>query len=82
MGYFSDLTSEPLVSYHSEIPMEKQLRWRLEELENRLERLMTEGETGSRVDWDLRRILPRYFGTVADVKAAIALTLEDLGGTA
>lgn len=85
MGYFSNLATE-YVSYdhdHSYTPPEKQLIWRLEDLEERLHEL-TNHRTGKRDDGvcfsksDLRYVLPEHFLSASDVRKAIDLAISDL----
>ena len=85
MGYFSGLAAEyvPYDHDHSVTPPEKQLLWRLEELEERLKELMTQ-KTGRRDDGvcfcedDLRYVLPEHFSSLYDVQKAIDLAVRDL----
>lgn len=85
MGYFSFLAAEhvPYKNDHSYTPPEKQLLWRLEELEDRLYDL-TNQETGKRDEGvcfsedNLRYVLPKHFLSVSDVRKAIDLTINDL----
>ena len=85
MGYFSSLAAhEVLYDHdHSYIPPEKQLLWRLEDLEERLHELTTQ-RTGRRdegaclSDSDLRYVLPGQFLSVPDVRKAIELAVNDL----
>ncbi len=85
MGYFSNLAAERKTRYqdHSHTPPEKQLLWRLEELEERLQEL-TRQRTGKRDEGacfseaDLRYVLPARFLSVSDVQKAIELAVMDL----
>lgn len=85
MGYFSFLAAEhvPYKNDHSYTSPEKQLLWRLEELEDRLYDL-TNQETGKRDEGvcfsedNLRYVLPKHFLSVSDVRKAIDLTINDL----
>ena len=85
MGYFSNLAAQyvPYDHDHSYTPPEKQLLWRLEDLEERLHEL-TMQRTGKRDEGvcfsesDLRYVLPRQFLSVADVRKAIELAVNDL----
>lgn len=85
MGYFSNLAAQyvPYDHDHSYIPPEKQLLWRLEDLEERLHELTTQ-RTGRRDEGvcfsesDLRYVLPRQFLSVSDVQKAIELAVKDL----
>lgn len=84
MGYFSSLAIDYVPYDHdcSYTPPEKQLLWRLEELQDRLEELRTKKRIyEDRVTFseaNLRYVLPEHFKTTADVEAAIALTISDL----
>lgn len=85
MGYFSNLAIDylPYIHDHSFFPPEKQLLWRLEELEGRYHELVTQ-KTGKRdegvgfAEDDLRYVLPEYFASVSDVRKAIDLAIRDL----
>lgn len=85
MGYFSNLAIDylPYIHDHSFFPPEKQLLWRLEELEGRYHELVTQ-KTGKRDEGvgfsedDLRYVLPEYFASVSDVRKAINLAIRDL----
>lgn len=85
MGYFSNLAAEyePYDHDHSYTPPEKQLLWRLEELEDRLHELTTQ-RTGKRDEGvcfsesDLRYVLPEHFLSASDVRKAIDLAISDL----
>ena len=85
MGYFSNLAAhEVLYDHdHSYTPPEKQLLWRLEDLEERLHELTTQ-RTGKRDEGvcfsesDLRYVLPEHFLSVSDVRKAIELAVNDL----
>lgn len=85
MGYFSNLATEymPYDHDHSYTPPEKQLLWRLEDLEERLHEL-TNHRTGKRDDGvcfsksDLRYVLPEHFLSASDVRKAIDLATSDL----
>ena len=85
MGYFSNLAAQyvPHDHDHSYTPPEKQLLWRLEDLEERLHELTTQ-RTGRRDEGvcfsesDLRYVLPGQFLSVSDVRKAIELAVNDL----
>ena len=85
MGYFSNLAAQyvPYDHDHSYTPPEKQLLWRLEDLEERLHELTTQ-RTGRRDEGvcfsesDLRYVLPGQFLSVSDVRKAIDLAVNDL----
>lgn len=84
MGYFSNL-AVAYIAYrqdHSIVPPDRQLLWRLEELEDRLDALSDlQGDYECRAifsDDDLRHILPEHLYTFADVQAAIELAIFDL----
>ena len=85
MGYFSNLAAQyvPYDHDHSYTPLEKQLLWRLEDLEERLHELTTQ-RTGKRDEGvffsesNLRYVLPGQFLSVSDVQKAIELAANDL----
>ena len=85
MGYFSNLAIDylPYIHDHSFFPPEKQLLWRLEELEDRYHELITQ-KTGNRDDGvcfsenNLRYVLPEHFLSASDVRKAIDLATSDL----
>ena len=85
MGYFSNLAAQyvPNDHDHSYTPPEKQLLWRLEDLENRLHELTTQ-RTGRRDEGEyfsednLRYVLPEHFLSAANVRKAIDLAISDL----
>ena len=85
MGYFSNLAAQyvPDDHDHSYTPPEKQLLWRLEDLEERLHELTTQ-RTGKRDEGvcfsesNLRYVLPGQFLSVSDVQKAIELAVNDL----
>ncbi len=85
MEYFSNLAAKyvPYEHDHSYPPPEKQLLWRLEDLEERLHELTTQ-KTGKRdegvcfSDDNLRYVLPKHFLSVSDVQKAIELAVNDL----
>ena len=85
MGYFSNLAAQyvPYDHDHSYTPPEKQLLWRLEDLEERLHELTTQ-RTGKRDEGvcfsesNLRYVLPGQFLSVSDVQKAIELAVNDL----
>ena len=85
MGYFSDLEAEyvPYEHDHSITSAERQLLWRIEDLEERLDEL-TSQRTGMRDEGvcfsesDLRYALPGQFFSVSDVRKAIELAVQDL----
>ena len=85
MGYFSNLAAQdiPYEYDHSITSPEKQLLWRLEDLEERLRELTTQ-RTGKRDEGvcfsesDLRYALPGQFFSVSDVRKAIELAVNDL----
>jgi hypothetical protein len=84
MGYFSSLAIDYVPYDHdcSYTPPEKQVLWRLEELQDRLEELRTKKRIyEDRVTFseaNLRYVLPEHFKTTADVEAAIELAITDL----
>ena len=85
MGYFSNLAAQyvPYDHDHSYTPPEKQLLWRLEDLEERLHELTTQ-RTGKRDEGvcfsesNLRYVLPGQFLSVSDVQKAIEIAVNDL----
>ena len=85
MGYFSNLAAEyvPYDHDHSYTPPEKQLLWRLEELENRYHELVSQ-KTGQRDEGvcfsedNLRYVLAEHFLSASDVRKAIDLAISDL----
>lgn len=85
MGYFSNLAAQyvPNDHDHSYTPPEKQLLWRLEDLENRLHEL-TAQRTGGRDEGEyfsednLRYVLPEHFLSASNVCKAIDLAISDL----
>ena len=85
MGYFSNLAAEyvPYDNDHSYTPPDRQLLWRLEELEDRLHELTTQ-KTGKRDEGEyfsednLRYVLPEHFLSASNVQKAIDLAIDDL----
>jgi hypothetical protein len=85
MGYFSNLAAEyvPYDNDHSYTAPDRQLLWRLEELEERLHELTTQ-KTGKRDEGvcfseeNLRYVLPEHFLSASDVRKAIDLAIDDL----
>ena len=85
MGYFSNLAAQYVPNDHdySYTPPEKQLLWRLEDLENRLHELTTQ-RTGRRDEGEyfsednLRYVLPEHFLSASNVRKAIDLAISDL----
>ena len=85
MGYFSNLAAQyvPYDHDHSYTPPDKQLLWRLEDLEDRLHQLTIQ-QTGKRDEGvcfsesDLRYVLPEHFLSASDVRKAIELAVDDL----
>ena len=85
MGYYSNLAAEyvPYDNDHSYTPPDRQLLWRLEELEDRLHELTTQ-KTGNRDEGvcfseeNLRYVLPEHFLSASDVQKAIDLVIDDL----
>lgn len=85
MGYFSSLAAQyaPYDHDHSDTPPEMQLLWRLEELEDRYQKL-TNRKTGRRDEGEffsedqLRYVLPNHFFSAANVRRAIDLAILDL----
>ena len=85
MGYYSNLAAQyvPNDHDHSYPPPEKQLLWRLEDLENRLHERTTQ-RTGRRDEGEyfsednLRYVLPEHFLSASNVCKAIDLAISDL----
>ena len=85
MGYFSNLAAQDIPYDHdcSFTTPEMQLRWRLEDLEERHHQLTTQ-RTGKHdggscfSESDLRYVLPEHFVSVSDVRKAIELAVNDL----
>ena len=84
MGYYSEtaISHVPYTQKCSVIPAQKQLLWRLEELQDQLELLSQKRRhTEDRFycsDEELRWILPGSLFRVADVKAAMELVIDEL----
>ena len=87
MGYFSNLAIEYAETYEdNSYPLpDRQLIWRLEDLQSRLEELKENGEPrrykddGLRLtDDDIRYAIPEYFVRIVDVERAIDLVIRDL----
>ena len=86
MGYFSNLAADYFANEqdrdHSYSLPEKQLQWRLEDLQARLEELTElgtrEADRVSLPENVLRYVLPRALKTVAEVEAAIDLAVREL----
>ena len=87
MGYFSNLAIEYAETYedNSYPSLDRQLIWRLEDLQSRLEELKENGEPrryydeGLRLtDDDIRYAIPEYFVRIVDVERAIDLVISDL----
>ena len=81
MGYYSNAAIDKKVHRedHSCTSHRQQLQWRLEALEARLQELGGESRCCFS-ESDLRYALPEDFRSVPDVKAAIALTVQELAG--
>lgn len=81
MGYFSGLENKCgfYEQDHSITSSEKQLLWRLEELEERLFDLEGRRDEGVCFSQDeLRYVLAKDFFSASDVRSAIELTINDL----
>ena len=85
MGYFSNMAIEKWISDgedHSYPSPERQLLWRLDDLKDRLEDLITAGATYRNgyiyTDDDLRYALPEHLGDICKVERAIELAKADL----
>ena len=78
MGYFSNLAIEYAETYedNSYPSPDRQLIWRLEDLQSRLEELKENGEP--RRYNDVRYAIPEYFVRIVDVERAIDLAISDL----
>ena len=74
MGYFSDLAAQyvPCDYDHSYTPPEKQLLWRLEDLEERLHELTTQ-RTGRRDEGVLKMREKPVFKKIIDFEEAASL---------
>ena len=80
MGYYSKLaaTYTPREDF-SFTPPEMQLRWRLEDLQTRLQELSGDFSGGAILsESDLRYVLPERLTCPADVRRAIDLATDDL----
>lgn len=87
MGYFSNYALDYEADYedNSYPSPEKQLMWRLEDLQSRWEELKeysaphSKYDAGLRLsDDDVRYAIPEYFTSVRDVERAIKLAISDL----
>lgn len=85
MGYFSNMAIEMWISDdedHSYPSPERQLLWRLDDLKDRLEDLITAGASYRNgyiyTDDDLRYALPEHLGDICKVEHAIELAKADL----
>ena len=87
MGYFSNYALDYEADYedNSYPSPEKQLMWRLEDLQSRWEELKEYSaphpkcDAGLRLtDDDVRYAIPEYFTSVRDVERAIKLAISDL----
>ena len=85
MGYFSNFKIDYDEEDNSYPSPDRQLMWRLEDLQSRLEELQENGEPrryydeGLRLtDDDIRYAIPEYFVRIVDVERAIDLVISDL----
>ena len=85
MGYFSNFKIDYDEEDNSYPSPDRQLMWRLENLQSRLEELQENGEPrryydeGLRLtDDDIRYAIPEYFVRIVDVVRAIDLVISDL----
>ena len=85
MGYFSNFKIDYDEEDNSYPLPDRQLIWRLEDLQSRLEELKENGEPrrykddGLRLtDDDVRYAIPEYFVRIVDVERAIDLVISDL----
>ena len=85
MGYFSNFKIDYDEEDNSYPSPDRQLMWRLEDLQSRLEELQENGEPrryydeGLRLtDDDIRYAIPEYFVRIVDVERAIDLVIRDL----
>ena len=85
MGYFSNFKIDYDDTDNSYPSPDRQLIWRLEDLQSRLEDLKENGEPrryydeGLRLtDDDIRYAIPEYFVRIVDVVRAIDLAISDL----
>ena len=85
MGYFSNFKIDYDDTDNSYPSPDRQLIWRLEDLQSRLEDLKESGEPrkyydeGLRLtDDDIRCAIPEYFVRIVDVVRAIDLVISDL----
>ena len=85
MGYFSNFKIDYDEEDNSYPSPDRQLIWRLEDLQSRLEELKENGEPrryydeGLRLtDDDIRYAIPEYFVRIVDVERAIDLVIRDL----
>ena len=87
MGYYSELAIEDTYREDYSYPLpEMQLRWRIEDLQSRLEDIVG-GNYGVTAHYymgcryskdDLAYALPEYFSRVSDIMAAISIAEEKL----
>ena len=83
MGYYTNLAAEFLdenIDYSYPSP-ERELFWRMDDLESRLEELRIKNacyESHITVPDDIRYTLPEHLGTISEVKRAIEYARNDL----
>lgn len=83
MGYYTNLAAEFLNedSDYSYPSPERELFWRMDDLESRLEELRSKNgcyESHITVPDDIRYALPEHLGTISEVKRAIEFARNDL----
>ena len=83
MGYYTNLAAAFLNedSDYSYPSPERELFWRMDDLESRLEELRTKNacyESYVTVPDDIRYALPEHLGTISEVKRAIEFAKNDL----
>ena len=83
MGYYTNLAAEFLDedSDYSYPSPERELFWRMDDLESRLEELRSKNacyESHITVPDDIRYDLPEHLGTISEVKRAIEFAKNDL----
>ena len=83
MGYYTNLAAAFLDgdSDYSYPSPERELFWRMDDLESRLEELRSKNacyESHITVPEDIRYALPEHLGTISEVKRALEFTRNDL----
>ena len=83
MGYYTNLAAEFLdenIDYSYPSP-ERELFWRMDDLESRLEELRIKNacyESHITVPDEIRYALPEHLGTISEVKRALEFAINDL----